>query len=86
MKVQILGTGCPKCRALTANAEKAIAELGITAEIEKVEKIADIARMGAMMTPALAVDGDVKSLGVQPVNRVKDILAAAGGGAATEEA
>lgn len=86
MKVQILGTGCPKCRALTANAEKAIAELGIRAEIEKVEKIADIARMGAMMTPALAVDGQVKSIGVQPVNKVKDILTAANGGAATEEA
>jgi small redox-active disulfide protein 2 len=79
MKVQILGTGCPKCRALTANAEKAIAELGITAEIEKVDKIADIARMGAMMTPALAVDGQVRSLGVQPVSKVKEILAAANG-------
>ncbi|MEX0893013.1 MAG: thioredoxin family protein [Gemmatimonadota bacterium] len=77
MKVQILGTGCPKCKALTANAEKAVAELGITAEIEKVEKIADIARMGAMMTPALAIDGHIKSTGLQPVNKVKEILAAA---------
>jgi small redox-active disulfide protein 2 len=79
MKVQILGTGCPKCRALTANAEKAIAELGLTAEIEKVDKIADIARMGAMMTPALAVDGQLKSMGLQPVHKVKEILAAADG-------
>jgi small redox-active disulfide protein 2 len=79
MKVQILGTGCPKCRALTANAEKAIAELGVVAEIEKVDKIADIARMGAMLTPALAVDGQVKSIGVQPVAKVKEILAAANG-------
>jgi small redox-active disulfide protein 2 len=77
MKVQILGTGCRNCRALTANAEKAIAELGITAEIEKVEKIADIARMGAMMTPALAVDGQVRSIGLQPVRKLKEILAAA---------
>jgi small redox-active disulfide protein 2 len=77
MKVQILGTGCSNCRALMANAEKAIAELGLSAEIENVEKIADIARMGAMMTPALAVDGQVKSIGVQPVNKVKEILAAA---------
>jgi small redox-active disulfide protein 2 len=77
MKVQILGTGCSNCRALTANAEKAIAELGLSAEIEKVEKIADIARMGAMMTPALAVDGQIKSVGVQPVSKVKEILAAA---------
>jgi small redox-active disulfide protein 2 len=77
MKVQILGTGCRNCRALTANAEKAIAELGITAQIEKVEKIADIARMGAMMTPALAVDGQVRSIGLQPVRKLKEILAAA---------
>jgi small redox-active disulfide protein 2 len=79
MKVQILGIGCPKCRALTANAEKAIAELGLSAEIEKVEKIADIARMGAMMTPALAVDGQLKSIGLQPVHKVKEILAEANG-------
>jgi small redox-active disulfide protein 2 len=84
MKVQILGTGCPKCRALTANAEKAIAELGITAEIEKVEKIADIARMGAMMTPALAIDGQLKSMGLQPVKGVKEILAASLGGAPSD--
>jgi small redox-active disulfide protein 2 len=77
MKIQILGTGCPKCRALTANAEKAIAELGFTAEIEKVDKIADIARMGVMLTPALAVDGEVKTIGLQPVHKVKAILAAA---------
>jgi small redox-active disulfide protein 2 len=77
MKVQILGTGCPKCRALTANAEKAIAELGLTAEIEKVDRLVDIARMGALMTPALAVDGQIKSIGVQPMAKVKEILAAA---------
>lgn len=76
MKVQILGTGCSKCRALTANAEKAIAELGISAEIEKVEEIRDIARMGVAMTPGLAVDGEVKSTGhLLSVEQVKDILA-----------
>ena len=79
MKVQILGTGCPKCKALTANAEKAIAELGLAAEIEKVEKIKDIARMGVAMTPALAVDGDVKSSGhLLSVEQVKKLLAAEG--------
>ena len=77
MKVQILGTGCAKCRALTANAEKAIAELGIDAEIEKVEKIADIARMGVAVTPGLAVDGEVRASGrLLPVEQVKEILAA----------
>jgi small redox-active disulfide protein 2 len=75
MKIQILGTGCPKCKALMANAAKAVQELGITAELEKVEKIADIARMGVMMTPALAVDGQVKAAGqLLPVSRIKELL------------
>ena len=77
MKIQILGTGCAKCKALTANTEKAIEELGIHAEIEKVEKIRDIARMGVAMTPGLAVDGQVKSSGhLLSVEQVKEILAA----------
>jgi small redox-active disulfide protein 2 len=84
MKVQILGTGCPKCRALAANAEKALAELGLHAEIEKVDKIADIARMGALMTPALAVNGELKSVGLQPVGKVKEILSAARDNAPSE--
>ena len=62
-KIQILGTGCPKCKALTANAEAAVKALGIEAEIEKVEKIQDIMKFGVMMTPALVVDGQVKSVG-----------------------
>jgi small redox-active disulfide protein 2 len=77
MKVQILGTGCAKCRALTANAEKAIAELGLDAQIEKVEKIADIARMGVMMTPALAIDGRVVATGqLLPPSRIRELLQA----------
>jgi len=63
MKIQILGTGCPKCKTLTANAEKAVAELGIQAEIEKVTDIKAIMAFGVMMTPALAIDGVVKSTG-----------------------
>ena len=62
-KIQILGTGCPKCKALTANAEAAVKALGIEAELEKVEKIQDIMKFGVMMTPALVVDGQVKSVG-----------------------
>lgn len=62
-KIQILGTGCPKCKALTANAEAAVKELGIEAQIEKVDKIQDIMKFGVMMTPALVVDGQVKSVG-----------------------
>lgn len=77
MRVQILGTGCAKCKALALNAERALAELGINAEIEKIERIADIARFGVMMTPGLAIDGQVKTSGrVLSVAEVKAILAA----------
>ncbi len=62
-KIQVLGTGCPKCRLLAANAETAVKELGAKAQVEKVEKITDILKFGVMMTPALAVDGVVKSAG-----------------------
>ncbi len=62
-KIQILGTGCPKCTTLLANAEAAVRMLGIEATIEKVDKIADIMKFGVMMTPALAIDGQVKSVG-----------------------
>lgn len=63
MKIQILGTGCPKCKQLTANAEAAVAALGIEATIEKVQKIDEIMAFGVMITPALVVDGVVKSAG-----------------------
>ncbi len=62
-KIQILGTGCPKCKLLTAHAEDAVKALGIEAQIEKVEKIQDIMKFGVMTTPALVVDGVVKSAG-----------------------
>lgn len=62
-RIQILGTGCPKCKALAANAEAAVKALGIEAQIEKVEKIQDIMKFGVMITPALVVDGQVKSAG-----------------------
>ena len=62
-KIQILGTGCPKCKTLTANAEAAVKAAGIEATVEKVEKIADIMKFGVMLTPALVVDGVVKSAG-----------------------
>jgi len=63
MKIQILGTGCPKCKQLMANAEQAIKDAGIDAEIEKVSDLQEIMKFGVMMTPALAVDGEVKSVG-----------------------
>ena len=63
MVIQILGTGCPKCKALEANARQAIEAGGIDATIEKVTKIDEIMDMGVMMTPALAIDGEVVSAG-----------------------
>lgn len=75
MKVQILGTGCPRCKKLEANARKAIEELGIDAEIEKVQDIKEITKFGVMMTPALAIDGKVKSTGeIAPVKKIKKWL------------
>ena len=62
-KIQILGTGCPKCKKLLENAESAAKELGIEYEIEKVTNINEIMKFGVMLTPALAVDGQVKSVG-----------------------
>jgi small redox-active disulfide protein 2 len=62
-KIQILGTGCPKCKKLAENAEAAVKELGVEYDIEKVTKINEIMKFGVMMTPALAVDGEVKVVG-----------------------
>jgi small redox-active disulfide protein 2 len=62
-KIQILGTGCPKCKKLAENAEAAAKELGVEYELEKVTQINDIMKMGVMVTPALAIDGDVKVVG-----------------------
>jgi small redox-active disulfide protein 2 len=61
--IQILGPGCPKCKQLFANAEAAIHAAGVEARVEKVEKIVDIMKFGVMSTPALVVDGAVKSVG-----------------------
>ncbi len=63
MVIQILGTGCPKCKALEANARQAIEKGGIDATIEKVTELDRIMDMGVMITPALAVDGQVVSAG-----------------------
>lgn len=63
MKIQILGTGCPKCKQLEAHARQAVAIKGVTAEIEKVTDIDQIMEMGVMMTPALVIDGEVRSVG-----------------------
>lgn len=75
-KIQILGTGCPKCKTLMANAEAAVKAAGIQAQVEKVDKIQDIIKFGVMMTPALAIDGQVKSAGkVLSPDDIKKLLA-----------
>lgn len=63
MKVQVLGTGCAKCKQLTANAQQALQALGLPAAVEKVEDIREIAKFRVMSTPALVVDGQVRSTG-----------------------
>jgi len=75
-KLQILGTGCPKCKKLAENAEAAAKAAGIEYELEKVTDINEIMKMGVMMTPALAVDGEIKVAGKVPdVEAVKEMLA-----------
>ena len=73
--VQVLGTGCPKCAKLAAQAEEAIKDLGIDATVDKVTDITEITSFGVMMTPALAVDGEVKVVGSVPsVDEIKRLL------------
>ncbi|MDD5746277.1 MAG: thioredoxin family protein [Candidatus Omnitrophica bacterium] len=75
MKIEILGMGCPKCKQLTANAEAAVKELNIPAEIVKVADIGKITEYGVMMTPALALNGAVVSSGkVLSKDEIKNIL------------
>jgi len=66
MKIEILGTGCPKCKKLFELTNEALKETGVQAEVVKVEKITDIMNYGVMMTPALVVDGVVKMTGKIP--------------------
>lgn len=63
MKIQILGTGCPKCNALERNAREAVEITGVAADIEKVTDLDAIMEMGVMVTPALAIDNEVKKAG-----------------------
>ncbi len=77
MKIQILGTGCPRCKALASNAETAVKELGLNAEIEKVTGIQDILKFEILMTPGLVIDGKVKAAGRVPsADEIKELLTA----------
>lgn len=77
MKIQILGTGCAKCQKLAKQAETAAQELNLDYEMVKISDIKEIASFGVMMTPALAIDGQIKLSGKVPsVDELKRILTA----------
>lgn len=75
-RVQVLGTGCAKCEKLRENAEEAVRQSGVEATVEKITDINEITGFGVMMTPALAVDGEVKSVGkVLSSGDIQELLA-----------
>jgi len=75
MKIEVLGMGCPKCHKTTDNIKKALSESGREAEIIEIKDLATIADYGVMLTPAVVVDGDVKTVGKVPsVEMIKSIL------------
>ena len=74
-KIQILGTGCPKCKKLAENAAAAVEAVGGEYEIEKITDINEIMKFGVMMTPALAIDGKVKMVGkVISAEEIKSLI------------
>ena len=80
MKIQILGTGCAKCKTLAENTKKAVDLAGVEAEIEKVEDIKEIMKFNVLMTPGLVIDGEVKAAGrVLSPEDIKKLILAAGG-------
>ena len=75
-KIQVLGTGCPKCKKLAENVEAAVKDLGAKCDLEKVTDINEIMKFGVMITPALAIDGQVKVVGKVPsTDEIKQMLA-----------
>lgn len=82
MEIKVLGTGCPKCKKLYDETQKAVAQAGVEASVTKVEKIDEIIKYGVMMTPALVVAEQVKCAGriPKPDEIVGWITAAAGAG------
>ena len=75
MKIEILGTGCSKCRKTEKIVKQVIEELGKDADVEKVEDLQEIVNRGVMMTPAVVVDGEVKIVGHVPSkDEIKKLL------------
>jgi small redox-active disulfide protein 2 len=76
VRIEVLGTGCPKCRRMLTNVQIAVKELGIEAEVIKVDKIEDIVNRGVMLTPALFIDGQLRAEGRIPcVDEIKEMIA-----------
>ena len=75
MKIEILGTGCPKCKMTEKIVRKTVDELGVQVEIVKIEDLQEIINRGVMMTPAVVVDGETKIAGHVPsADEVKKLL------------
>jgi len=75
MKIEILGTGCPKCKATEKIIKKVVEELGKHVDVVKVEDLQEIVNRGVMMTPAVVVDGEVKIVGHVPsADEIKKLL------------
>ncbi len=75
-RIEVLGTGCAKCKRLLKNAQEAVKELGLNIEVAKIEDLQEIARRGVMMTPGLVIDGEVVAVGRVPgVDEIKKMLA-----------
>ncbi len=75
MKIEVLGTGCAKCKSLAENVRRAVQELGIDAEILKIDDIKEIMDREVMMTPALFIDGELKMMGrTGSVEEIKRLL------------
>lgn len=74
-RIEVLGTGCSKCRRLEKNVRTVVAELGAEIEVILVEDMNEIAERGAMMTPGLIIDGEIVALGRVPgVDEIKEML------------
>ena len=74
-KIQVLGTGCPKCKKLEEHTRQAASEAGVPFELEKVTDIQKIIAFGVMSTPALVIDGQIKVTGrVPPPDEIKEML------------
>ena len=74
-KIEVVGTGCAKCKRLLANAQQAVKDLKITADVIKVDDIDEIVNRGIMLTPALFINGKVRAEGRIPdVNEIKTML------------